>query len=151
MGTKYKGTKKETESLDAFIKLNRASETVLGNTKSIFSKEGLTESQFSVLEVLYHCGDQSQLDIGKKILKTRGNITFVIRNLEKNGYIVRRKTDADKRFYSVNLTKNGRDVIEKIFPDHVRQIVSKMSILSSNEQQELGRLCKKLGLSGGAI
>ncbi|VAW11419.1 hypothetical protein MNBD_BACTEROID05-546 [hydrothermal vent metagenome] len=147
MGTKYKGSKKEIEALNAFIKLNRASETVFGNTKNLFSKEGLTESQFSVLEVLYHCGPQSQLDIGKKILKTRGNITFVIRNLEKNGYIIRQREDKDKRFYLVNLTKKGRAVIAKIFPQHVKQIVDTMSILSFKEQQELARLCKKLGLA----
>lgn len=146
MGTKYIGTQEEVEALNVFIKLNRASESVLNNTKQEYLEVGLTESQFAVLEVLYHCGPQSQLEIGKRVLKTRGNMTFVIRNLEKNGYIMRQKDDKDKRYYSVNLTKKGHDIIRKIFPKHVKKIVDTMSVLSTQEQRELGRLCKKLGL-----
>ncbi len=46
---------------------------------------GLTESQFGVLDSLFHLGPMKQKEIGKKILKSGGNITMVINNLEKRG------------------------------------------------------------------
>ena len=147
MGTHFKGTKWEVEALNTFITLSRASESVLTATKDIYSRAGLTESQFAVLDILYHLGPQSQLEIGKKILKSRGNITMVIGNLEKNGHVKRKKRDSDRRYYSVDLTKKGRLLMGAIFPEHVRQIVKTMSALSYEEWLVLNNLCKKLGLS----
>jgi hypothetical protein len=37
-------------------------------------------------------------------------------------------------------------LIQKVFPEHVAALVGHMAALSSAEQQELGRLAKKLGI-----
>ncbi len=88
-----------------------------------------------------------QSEIGKKILRSSGNITLVIDNLEKHGYVRREREDGDRRRVSVQLTKEGRALIERIFPMHAGLITSALSALSPEEQEELGRLCKKLGRS----
>ena len=46
---------------------------------------GLSTSQFAVLDALLHLGPLCQKDLGEKILKTSGNMTMVIDNLEKGG------------------------------------------------------------------
>ncbi len=69
MGTKFKGSKKEIQALDAFIKLKRASESLSSRVTAEFSKNQISESQFGVLETLYHLGPLCQKELGGKFLK----------------------------------------------------------------------------------
>jgi MarR family 2-MHQ and catechol resistance regulon transcriptional repressor len=103
-------------------------------------------SQFGTLEALLHLGPLCQCDLSKKLLKSSGNVTMVVDNLEKRGLVERQREGEDRRFVTVHLTEEGRRLISEIFPDHVTAIVDEMSILTGPEQEELGRLCRKLGL-----
>ncbi|MFV1884101.1 MAG: MarR family winged helix-turn-helix transcriptional regulator [Balneola sp.] len=148
MPTHFKGTKKETESLNAFIKMTRATESVnhrLGKYLAD-SCEKLTTSQFGILEALLHLGPSNQKDLGAKILKTGGNITLVIDNLEKRNYVIRETDPSDRRASIVSLTKEGKEFISGYFPKHVERIVEEFSVLTSEELKELSRLCKKVGM-----
>jgi MarR family 2-MHQ and catechol resistance regulon transcriptional repressor len=149
MATKYEGTKKEVRALDTYIKLVRATEAVNARTSRNYLEAGLTVSQFGVLEALYHGGPLVQRDLAKKILKSTGNITLVIDNLEKRQLVQRERGEEDRRFITVHLTDAGRSLIGSIFPGQAAAIVAEMSVLSSEEQEELARLCRKLGLKEG--
>ena len=46
---------------------------------------------------------------------------------------------------TVRLTEPGRRMIRAIFPRHAAGILREMDTLTPAEQEELGRLCKKLG------
>ncbi|NIQ11188.1 MAG: MarR family transcriptional regulator, partial [candidate division Zixibacteria bacterium] len=83
----------------------------------------------------------------KKILKSSGNITMVVDNLEDKGLVERRKDLDDRRYSMVHLTEKGRSTVEKILPGHVQAIQEMLCVLTESEQERLGRLCKKLGLS----
>ena len=146
MGTNYKGTKKEIRALDTYIKLIRASDSVTSRINTSLSAVGLTESQFNVLDALYHLGSLSQRELGRKLLKSGGNITMVIDNLEKTGLVERRKVKEDRRQYRIYLTRKGKERIGKIIPQQVKLILKEMKILNESEQIELQRLCKKIGL-----
>jgi MarR family transcriptional regulator, 2-MHQ and catechol-resistance regulon repressor len=146
MGTKYKGSREEVRALNVYIKLMRAAESVSAHLSGLLSAAGLTDGQFGTLEALYHLGPLHQCELGEKLLRTSGNITMVVDNLEKRG-LVRRERDAeDRRFIRVHLTEDGRRLIADLFPRHVTRIVQEMSNLAAAEQDELGRLCRKLGL-----
>ena len=113
------------------------------------SAANLTISQFGVLEALLHKGSLCQRDIGAKILKSTGNITLVIDNLEKHGLVLRERSSSDRRYITVHLTPVGSALISRVFSDVEAAIVAEMSCLQENEQELLGSLCKKLGLKGG--
>ncbi len=146
MGTKYEGTKTEKRALDAFIKLVRAAQSVSDRVESHFSEIGLTVSQFGALEALYHLGPLNQTALAQKILKSTGNITMVVDNLEKRGLAERVRDEQDRRNYSVRITPNGSALIKSFFPGHVDRIVKEMRALTGSEQEELGRLCRTVGL-----
>lgn len=146
MGTHYKGSKKEINSLNVFIKLNRAVESVNSTLNSSLSREGLTESQFGVLEALFHLGPMSQKNLGSKILKSGGNITMVIDHLEKRGLVLRRRGIVDRRYYNIHLTEKGKKLVEAVFPKQLKIITEEIGILNENEQYELQRMCKLIGL-----
>ncbi len=142
----YRGTKDELRALNAYVKLMRASESVSARTHRHLSEAGLTVSQFGVLEALYHLGPLSQAELAKKILKSSGNITMVIDNLEKRGLVKRERKQEDRRYYAIRLTPGGKKLIGGIFPRHAGKIVEAMNALTKTEQETLGYLCRKLGL-----
>lgn len=145
MGTKYKGTKKEIRALDTYIKLIRASDFITSKISRLLSKSGLTESQFNILDALYHLGPLSQRDLGTKLLKSGGNITMVVDNLEKRLLVKRKRGKKDRRQFVVHLTGNGKDLIEAVLPGQIEFITNEFSVLNNAEQQELQKLCKKIG------
>jgi MarR family 2-MHQ and catechol resistance regulon transcriptional repressor len=142
----YKGNKKTTQALDAFVKLTRAANSVSAATSTSLVGAGLTESQFAVLEVLYHAGPLCLTVIAHKILKTGGNLTLVVKNLEKRGLVQRKQSSEDRRYFSLHLTAKGNRLIAAIFPKHAARITEILEALTTEEQAELARLAKKLGL-----
>lgn len=146
MGTHYNGTPEEIRALNVYIKLTRAADAVHARVNQHLTDHNLTVSQFGVLEAVYHLGPLCQKDIAAKVLKSTGNITFVIDNLEKRALVERRRNPDDRRMVDVYLTDAGRALIEEILPGHVALIAEDISILTPEEQAELQRLCRKLGL-----
>ncbi|TSK05185.1 MAG: MarR family transcriptional regulator [Geobacter sp.] len=133
-------------ALNTYTKLMRGAESVTGRVGRKMSEAGLTISQFGVLEALLHKGPLCQRDVALKILKSTGNITLVIDNLEKQGLVLRERSLEDRRFCTVVLTQKGRTLIEATFAEVEAAIVAEMGVLTDEEQQTLGRICKKLGL-----
>lgn len=150
MGTRYKGSSREVQSLDAFIKLKRASESISSRLYPSLQEQGLTESQLGVLEALYHLGSMCQKELGVKILKSTGNITLVIDNLEKRNFVKRIRSTDDRRYISIVLTDEGNKLISEFMPVHVKSITKELSILSKEELDQLQKICKKIGLQSSA-
>lgn len=145
MGTNYKGTKQELTALNSYIKLIRCAESLTARLHPILKEFGLTESQFSVLDAIYHIGPLSQKELGTKLLKSGGNITMVIDNLEKRFLVIREKNAADRRFFTIYITDEGRSVIEKSFPRVLTALVDEMKVLTRDEQIKFQHSCKILG------
>jgi MarR family transcriptional regulator, 2-MHQ and catechol-resistance regulon repressor len=150
MGTHYKAEPQVTRALDAYIKLMRAAETLTSILARDLAAEGLTTTQFGVLEVLLHLGPRCQKDMGHKLLKSGGNITTVLANLERRGLVHRVRDPDDRRFVEVSLTDTGRALIEHVFPPHAERIAKLMRALSTSEQDGLAELCKSLGVAAAA-
>ena len=136
-------------ALNTYTKLMRAAESVTGRVNRFMAAADLTISQFGVLEALHHKGPLCQRDIAAKILKSTGNITLVIDNLEKRELVRRERDAVDRRYLTVYLTDAGTTLIVKTFADVEAAIVAEMAVLEPQEQELLGTLCKKLGLKGG--
>lgn len=148
-GRSVKSKKPTYLALNTYTKLMRAAESVTGRVNRHMSAAGLTISQFGVLEALHHKGSLCQRDIGAKILKSTGNITLVIDNLEKHGFVIRERNSDDRRYFTVHLTKAGSELITRVFADVESAIVAEIGILSDKEQELLGSLCRKLGKREG--
>lgn len=145
MGTRHRGLIEEINALNAFIKLQRAAESVSTRVHAVLP-DGLTITQFGVLEAIHHIGPLCQGELAEKLLRSGGNLTLVVDNLEKAGYVARERDPADRRFVVVKLTDKGTKFISEIFPRVLNNVTREMNVLSSTELFDLGRLCKKIGL-----
>lgn len=146
MPTHYSGTPDEIRALNAYIKLQRAAESVLHRTSAHLATYNLSLSQFAVLEALYHLGTLSQTTLAQKLLKSTGNISSVLKTCEKHDLITRERDPADNRVMRVHITDHGRTLLESLLPDHIAGISAAMAALTPAEQDTLGALCKRLGL-----
>lgn len=135
------------QSLKLFIVLSRAYRAINENVNKRIQTYGLNPTEFAVLELLYHKGDQPLQQIGEKILLASGSITYVVDKLEEKGYLARVACPNDRRVTFAQITENGKEFIEDIFPDHERKIHQLMSELSPEEKETAIVLLKKLGLS----
>jgi len=148
VGTHYKGRPAEVRALNAYIKLTRATSSVAGRLSRQLANAGITPTQLGVLEALLHLGSLGQRALGGKLLMSGANITTVVDNLERRRLVRRERSGDDRRNVTVHLATDGRRLISKIFPGHAAAIAEAFSALTAAEQDELGRLTKKLGLGG---
>ena len=84
-------------------------------------------------------------ELGTKILKSSGNMTLVIDNLEKRALVRRERGQKDRRCIEIHLTEAGNDLIDMILPGHIAGVVDAFNVLNPEEQQVLNTLCRKLG------
>ena len=145
MPTLYKGKDNEVQTLNKFIKLMRATESLNNRLNTHLSENNLTISQFGILESLLYIGPQNQKKLADRLLKSGGNITMVIYNLCKNGCVERNKDPKDGRVSIISLTEYGASFIKEFFPKHLDKIVKEFDVLSPLELEQLGMLAKKIG------
>ncbi len=140
----FAGTSQERLALRTFVKLVRAANALSTRLNGPLGEAGLTESQFGVLEALLHLGPLHQRELAAKILRTHGNVTLVVDQLEKRGLVRRQRGSADRRYIKVHLTDHGTALVSELFPAHAARLTREMSLLGEDEQRELARLCRSL-------
>jgi MarR family 2-MHQ and catechol resistance regulon transcriptional repressor len=145
MDNKYNDyNENETTNLKLVIGLYRSYSNINRQTQKFLSEHKLTLAQFGVLEALYHLGDLKINDIIEKTLSTSGNITVVIKNLEKDQLIERYRLPSDSRVCMIRLTSEGEDLIRTVFPEHLIQLNQTLKNLDNDEKKTIMKLLKKL-------
>jgi MarR family 2-MHQ and catechol resistance regulon transcriptional repressor len=147
MGSKHRGTAAESRALDTYIKLRRAVNAINRREGEQMRNAGLTESQFGVLEALLHLGPLCQRELAVKVLKSAGNMTTVVDNLQRRGLVERTRDAEDRRVVTVELTDRGEALIRDAFPRVATALVEAFSVLTADEQKQLAALCRRLGVA----
>lgn len=130
-------------ALHSLVVFRKASNTIGRQELETIKKHQLTVCQFGVLEALYNKGNLRIQDLIDKLLSTSGNMTVVIKNMIRDGYIFKIPDCNDRRAVLVGLTPKGRQVIEAILPEHYENIGQIFSVLTAHEQETLVNLLKK--------
>lgn len=136
----------EELALKLFIVLTRANHSVEKKIKEDIKRHGLNPTEFSVLEFLFHKGDQPIQQIGKRILLESGSTTYVIDKLEKKQLLRRKHCPEDLRIIYAEITDKGKQLIEDIFPKHKKTIQTIFNELNKTEKQTVISLLKKVGI-----
>jgi MarR family 2-MHQ and catechol resistance regulon transcriptional repressor len=110
------------------------------------AEAGLGLSDFATLEALLHKGPLTISAIQSKVLLASGSMTAAVDRLERKGLLVRKNTPSDRRAKVLELTAEGKHLIEVAFKRHAAEIEAAMAVLNQEEKQELYGLLKKLGL-----
>lgn len=133
-----------TINLKLVIALSRTNTSFQRTMQPFFSNYDLTIAQFGVLETLYHLGDLKICELIDRTLSTSGNMTVVIKNLEKEGLIQRNVNPDDRRAFVIGLTEEGRRLIKEVFDAHLSVLEGFFIGLEVEEKVQLQQLLKKL-------
>ncbi|NMO96498.1 MarR family winged helix-turn-helix transcriptional regulator [Paenibacillus lemnae] len=137
----------EELSLYLLVVLARAYNSVMLHSTRSIQSHGLNTTEFGVLDVLYHKGSQPLQKIGEKVLISSGNITYVVDKLQKKNLLVRRASSEDRRVIYAELTPEGRELFETIFPDHQKKMDAAFGGLTEEEKKQASALLRKMGIT----
>lgn len=136
-------TEKKQMALDLWEKLSKAYDKYKKvQAKQMFG-ENLTAPQFGVLEILHKIGPVPLKKLSAEMMVTGANITCIMDNLEKEGFVKRIYSKEDRRVILGDLTTSGKTKIGSIIPKYADNIASLTSVLNDHEQKELSRLLSK--------
>lgn len=135
----------EELSLKLFIVLSRATRAIADRVEDDIKKYNLNPTEFAVLELLYHKGEQPIQQIGKKVLLSSGSITYVVDKLEKKSLIERKSCPNDRRVTYAAITSKGKLFMSEIFPTHKEGIQEIFAGLNIEEKKVVIEYLKKLG------
>ena len=124
----------------------------------------LTMQGFRLLVLLYRDGPTPMSDAAKQMRFPRQNLEFVLRRLEKRGWVCRENVRAEARSEKIReerkvrrarlrpawhvgiirLTPEGERFVGHAFPQHAKVVKALMRALDGREQETLGEICRKL-------
>ncbi|QQK75048.1 MarR family transcriptional regulator [Salicibibacter cibarius] len=134
-------------SLKLLVVLMKAEHAIASATQADMKRYGLTPSEFAVLELLYHKGDQPIQQLGKRILLTSGSLTYVVDKLEKKGMLERIRCTEDRRVVYASINEAGKTFMARVFPQHRASVHNIFAQLSDEEKETMIALLKRVGLS----
>jgi MarR family transcriptional regulator, 2-MHQ and catechol-resistance regulon repressor len=80
----------------------------------------------------------------RRLQTSKANATEVVTTLEHRGLVIRRRLLHDRRAASVTLTARGREVVDRLFPEHTERVASAFAVLDEAEKRSLAEICRKL-------
>lgn len=134
-----------SDKLKAVTVILRASQAIQEVIRKDVATYGLNPTEFSVLELLYHKGEQPIQVIGKKVLIASSSITYVVDKLEQKRYVRRQGCPEDRRVIYAVLTSEGKALMDDIFPKHVIEMEKIFSDLNEDELNETIDFLKRVG------
>jgi MarR family 2-MHQ and catechol resistance regulon transcriptional repressor len=137
--------KKIDTALSMWVKLQRAYATFNKKNADHLKNFGITAAQYAVIECLGHNGPMIMGELCKKMLVSGGNMTVVVDNLEKDGFVERVPSEGDRRAIQVRFTPKGKKAFDESFSRHADYLTRLASVLTEQEQEILGGLLRKLG------
>lgn len=125
--------------------LLRAEVAVRRRLAAELEREGVSAAGFSVLVVLTTAGGSLELKtLRRRLGWSKANATEVTATLETRGMVTRHRARADRRIVVVDLSRDGRELVERLFPAHSDRVTRAFGALDEEEKRSLAELCRKL-------
>ncbi|GGA78126.1 MarR family winged helix-turn-helix transcriptional regulator [Ornithinibacillus halotolerans] len=133
-------------SLKAFVVLMKASKSIQEAIKHDISNQGMRTSDFSILEALYHKGRLTVREVSEAVLINTGSITYVIDKLEKKGLLERSNCKEDRRVVYIQITEEGKQLMDTIFPQHQQVIEELFDGIAEEDIETTINVLKQVGI-----
>jgi DNA-binding MarR family transcriptional regulator len=128
----------------AWLQLVRAYNFMEARISADLRDDDLTLAQFDALVALSKKGAISQQELADHLLVTKGNVVGLIDRLSARGVVERRALESDRRVNLLQITAQGRSLVERILPRQLKLISRLMTTLTSPEADTLEDLLSRL-------
>lgn len=119
-------------------------EAMRNNAKETLAKIDITHGDFIILLYISENEGVTQAELANISKKDRNVIGRHIDSLEKKEFIKRKRTEFDRRSYTVNLTEKGQEILSSYGHLIVKSEQESLKKLNSNEKRELYNLLDKI-------
>lgn len=92
------------------VAIYNASRAMTSCYRPLLDRIGLTYSQYTVMLVLWEADQVALRDLGELLHLDSGTLSPLLKRLEKQGFVTRRRDHDDERVLRVSLTDEGRDL-----------------------------------------
>jgi DNA-binding MarR family transcriptional regulator len=113
--------------------------------KPYFARFGISGSQWGVLRNLHRAEEENIIglqlsELSDRLLIRPASVTGLIQRLERANLVERFGSATDLRVTKVQLTDEGRDIVNRILDVHSEKLQRLLAGLNGAEQKELSRL-----------
>jgi len=110
-----------------------------------FRPYGLSTATFNVILALSRAGGSlSPCDIGEQLSVTRGTVTGLLDSLERQRLVRRTPHPKDRRMLLIELTNEGRNILDRLMPEHVQSMCELLACLSESEKKAFAGVLAKI-------
>jgi DNA-binding MarR family transcriptional regulator len=113
-------------------------------TKGLAGRYGLTGPQLAVIKLLEPVGKLSLSELSSLIRARNSTVTGIIDRMEREGWVARRRSEADRRVINIELTQKGRELASGIAIEPVQIFRRVLSELSPRDAGDLRRILNRL-------
>jgi MarR family transcriptional regulator, 2-MHQ and catechol-resistance regulon repressor len=150
MSTPKKPAPGTLEAPRLWLVLVRAYSSIAAYVERSFGERGFCLTDFMILEALLNKGPLTISAIGEKILLASASMTSAIDRLEQRALVRRTANAADRRVRLIELTREGRVFITRLYAHHVEDLEAIAVDLSAADRRALYEGLKKMGLAARA-
>jgi len=111
-----------------------------------YAKRPVSLRQLEILEALFlHPGTSvTPAELADEILLTRPAVTSNLDALERKGHLRRVPHPTDRRMLCIQLTTEGRSLLDRILPEYYRTMARIVSLLTPAQRRTMGELYAKV-------
>jgi DNA-binding MarR family transcriptional regulator len=141
-------TLRPTQSLseELGMLIGKTRRMVWTNATRRLEQSGESILAWQVLACLIRAGTISQTEVATSLAQHPAGVSRLIDDLEKQGYVARRRDRKDRRRVHVEVTPRGRTRFHSILPEVVRGVDQVLEPLSGSERRVLRGLLRKVVL-----
>ncbi len=135
------------DSLQVWSRIHRLAALLDTHRKKCFADRGLEAWEFDVLAALRRAGDPYRLSPGKLLAETHvtsGTMTHRIDRLKQRGLVARLRNPEDGRGALVELTAQGRDVVDDAIGSLIALEESLLAEWSGGQRDDLADSLRRL-------
>ncbi|QIS41149.1 MarR family transcriptional regulator [Clavibacter capsici] len=132
-------------------RLARAAATLAAELDRTFARHGIDASTFDVLATLRRQGAPHRLPpaaLAQESMITTSAVAQRLNRLEALGLVTRLPRPEDGRGKLVELTAAGRELVDRVLPDHLATEEALLAPLDARERRTLAELLGRLGPAG---
>lgn len=137
----------ETRPYQVTARVSRIGQHIARHQEEVFGRFGLNRGEVGVLNALRLAGPKQQLSptqLFKGLLLSSAGITSRLDRLESRGYVRRNRHPSDRRGILVELTEDGRGLLEEAVTANTEHESELIDALDPEEQESLAALLRKL-------
>lgn len=126
------------------LQLLKAREASMNFFRPLLQEHGITEQQWRVLRALYAYGELESKQLAQHCCILSPSLTGIIKRLEQQAYIQRRKSETDQRRTLISLTESSHALFERLSPEVEKRYQQLLDRFGEDNLQQLSALLREL-------